>query len=350
MERFLVGTYTSQPTGRPADAPASRGAYLFAMNARGRIEVRDVCAMPDPSFVVLHPRLPLAYVVNETAAAEGGLSVVAIDGDRIARVCDVSSQGHLPCHLALLDDARAIAVTHYGCGTVAVFGLDARGLPNGVTRRRNHVGKSVHPRRQGSAHPHCAVVSADGLYVTDLGQDCIVHYGGDALEERSRCAIHRGAGPRHLVLDADRRVGWLSNELDNSVSRLAIASDGSLRELDWTSTLPAHFTGRSAVSEIALDPGRATLYVGNRGHDSIASFAVASDGALLRLETAPCGGRHPRHFALTRDGRTMVVANRDSDTLTPFSIGSRGELVPLDCPFDGVPAPVCVCWLPPSTG
>ena len=75
QRRFLVGTYTTRRS--------SRGLYLCAMDGEGRIGVLGECAMTDPSFVVLHPRLPLAYVVNETPAELGDVTIVEIDGDRL---------------------------------------------------------------------------------------------------------------------------------------------------------------------------------------------------------------------------------------------------------------------------
>ena len=292
--RFLVGTYTAQR--------ASRGLYLCTMEPSGRIDVVDVCEMADPSFVVLHPRLPLAYAVNETPTDHGAVSVVAIDGDRLVARQRVDSEGHLPCHLALLDDARRLAVAHYGCGTIAVFDLDADGALTEGAQTWRHSGASTHPRRQASAHPHYVLVGERGVYVTDLGQDCVVQYAEGTSVETSRCAIHAGAGPRHLCLDAANGVGWLANELDNTVSRLAIAADGSMRELDWISTLPSDFTGRSAVSEIARHPNGRWLYVGNRGHDSIAWYTVETEGRLTFNGTVSTQGRHPRHFSLTADG------------------------------------------------
>ena len=301
--------------------------------------------MADPSFVVLHPRLPLAYAVNETPTDHGAVSVVAIDGDRLVARQRVDSEGHLPCHLALLDDARRLAVAHYGCGTIAVFDLDADGALTEGAQTWRHSGASTHPRRQASAHPHYVLVGERGVYVTDLGQDCVVQYAGGTSVEASRCAIHAGAGPRHLCVDAANGVGWLANELDNTVSRLAIAADGSMREVDWISTLPSDFTGRSAVSEIARHPNGRWLYVGNRGHDSIAWYTVEMEGRLTFNGTVSTQGRHPRHFSLTADGTAMLVANRDSDNLVPFRIGAGGEPEPLAEPFAGVPAPVCVRWL-----
>ncbi len=331
--RFLVGT-------------SSKGLYLCVLDATGRIGVLDVCAVADPSFVVVHPRLPLAYAVNETPGRNGGVSVVQIDGNRLSARQRVDSQGQLPCHLALLDDASALAVVHYGCGTVAVFQLDHNGALTGAHRTVRHEGSSVDRRRQTSAHPHCVVVRGASIYVTDLGQDHIIQYHAGSLSEQSRCRIHAGAGPRHLCLDEARSVGWVSNELDNTVSRLAIEPDGSLREIDWVSSLPADFTGRNSISEIARHPNGRWLYVGNRGHDSIAWYTIDGAGALRRCGTVATQGRHPRHFALTGDGRVLMVANRDSDNLVCFGIdAATGEPDEATTPFEGVSKPTCVRWL-----
>lgn len=349
QRRFLVGTNTTQR--------AARGLYLCATDGAGRIDIVDVCDMPDPSFVVLHPVLPIAYAVNEMPTGHGAVSVVAI-GDRLEVRQRVDSEGELPCHLALVNGARTLAVAHYGCGTIGLFEVDARGTLGAPARTWRHVGASLHPRRQASAHPHYVLVSATGnLYVTDLGQDLVVCYDTETFVEKSRCAVHAGAGPRHLCLDPANGVGWLSNELDNTVSRLAIERDGSLREVEWISSLPADFTGRSAVSEIARHPNGRWLYVGNRGHDSIAWYSIGAAGRLMFEGAMPTGGRHPRHFALTADGAAMLVANRDSDHLVPFRIESDGRperlatpfatpfAKPFAKPFAGVPAPACICWL-----
>ena len=183
------------------------------------------------------------------------------------------------------------------------------------------------------------------MYVADLGLDCVVQYDRESKAELSRCPIHAGAGPRHLYLDVAAGCGWLANEIDNTVSRLTIDRDGRLHEVDWISTLPTDFSGRSYVSEIARHPNGATLYVGNRGHDSVAWFSIGAGGALRFEGTVPTRGAHPRHFALTPDGAMLIVANRDSDSMTVYDVGARGRPAPLGPPFTGVPAPVCVRWL-----
>ena len=173
------------------------------MDERGRIAIVDVCAMTDPSFIVLHPRLPLAYVVNETPSQHGDVSIVAIDGDHLTERRRISSEGNSPCHLALLADASALVVGNYGCGTIGVFELNAAGDFAAAPRTWRHHGASVDARRQTSAHPHCVVVGKSGVYVTDLGQDCIVHYAGTPLAEVSRCADSRG---RRAAAPVFRRI------------------------------------------------------------------------------------------------------------------------------------------------
>lgn len=337
--RFLVGTYTTRR--------AARGVYLCTLTAAGRFDVHDVCAADDPSFIVLHPRLPLAYAVNETDAKRGGVSAIAIAGGHLRTAQRIDSGGHLPCHLSVLPGARALAVVHYGCGTISVFELDEDGALTGARKSWRHAGAARHSPRQASAHPHCVIAGRAALYVTDLGQDCVVAYTIDAAREMGRCAIHAAAGPRHLCLADAGNVAWLGNELDNTVSQLAVGADGRLTELEWVSTLPPDFVGRSAVSEIAVHPSGRWLYVGNRGHDSVAWFDVGATGQLAWRGAESTQGRHPRHFALSTDGQLLAVANRDSNSLVAFRIDQRsGRPVPSSAPFTGVPAPVCVRWLP----
>jgi len=336
--RFLTGTYT---TGRDA-----RGVYLCGLADDGAIDVLDVCACGDPSFVVLHPDRPLAYAVNERPAGEGGVSVIGLGDAALTLEATIASHGRLPCHLAVLPGATQLAVVHYGCGTVTVFDLDRDGAP--ITPQVwQHDGGTGRSRRQAHAHPHCVVAHGSRLYVTDLGADRIAVYERRRhWVECSTCAIHAGAGPRHLCLDGAAGIAWLSNELDNTVSRLALDADGGLREIDWTGSLPADFAGTSAISEIARHPSGRWLYVGNRGHDSIARFAIDARGGLAFVDAVPSRGRHPRHFAITPDGERLLVANRDSDSLSVYAIDQRdGSLEPLAEPSTAVPAPVCICWL-----
>ena len=349
--RALIGTYT---TGY-----SSAGLYLVDVGANGHVEVQGVVASVDPSFVVLHPQLPLAYVLNETAAAPGGLQVFELAGDSLPRpVAALALAGHLPCHLAVLPDGSGLVVAHYGCGRVQWLGLGDDGLPDGRSCVVQQAGSGPHPRRQSSAHAHCVLVLADDVYVADLGQDAVLQYrlaaGRDGTMQfvvQSRCSVHAGAGPRHLCASADGSRIYLSNELDNSVSLLERGAAGELMERTWCGTLPPASSERmrSATSEVALHPNQRWLYVGNRGHDSVVCCELQADGTPVARAWTPSSGAHPRHFALSADGAWLLVANRDGGSLQLFSVAATsGALTAVAAPSTAVPAPVCVRWLAAS--
>jgi 6-phosphogluconolactonase len=121
------------------------------------------------------------------------------------------------------------------------------------------------------------------------------------------------------------------------------ARAGSLSELQTISTLPSGFSGSNSTAEVAVSPDGRFLYGSNRGHDSLAIFAI--DGATRRLAPVghePTRGRHPRHFAIDPTGAYLIAANRDSDNLAVFRIEREtGRLQPVGAPLR-LPRPVCV--------
>ena len=118
-----------------------------------------------------------------------------------------------------------------------------------------------------------------------------------------------------------------------------------LRHLQTLSSLPESEQGKSIItpegiwkaashsSELRLRPDGRFLYVGNRGHDSIAIYAVdeLSGGTLSLVDIASCGGACPRNFNFSRCGRYLVVGNQNSSTLVSFAVDAdTGRLSAVD--------------------
>jgi 6-phosphogluconolactonase (cycloisomerase 2 family) len=82
----------------------------------------------------------------------------------------------------------------------------------------------------------------------------------------------------------------------------------------------------SQPSAIDLSADGRFLYVGNRGPNTIAVFALHGKEPELVAEV-PCGGRWPRHFTLLDPH--LYVANERSNTITVFTLD----------PDTGVPEP-----------
>jgi 6-phosphogluconolactonase len=52
------------------------------------------------------------------------------------------------------------------------------------------------------------------------------------------------------------------------------ADKGSFHELQTVTTLPKDFNGENTTAELAMHPKGRYLYGSNRGHDSIAVYAI----------------------------------------------------------------------------
>jgi 6-phosphogluconolactonase len=68
------------------------------------------------------------------------------------------------------------------------------------------------------------------------------------------------------------------------------------------------------------------LYVSNRGHDSIAVFAVEENGNLNPVQHAPTGGKSPRHFRLLEDRGLCAVAHEEGSGVSILALGEDGRL------------------------
>ena len=67
----------------------------------------------------------------------------------------------------------------------------------------------------------------------------------------------------------------------------------------------------------------------NRGHDSIASFAVEPGSYTLRpLSHTASLGSTPRFITLDPSGRTLIVANETSDGIVAFTGAAEGHVAP----------------------
>jgi 6-phosphogluconolactonase len=112
-------------------------------------------------------------------------------------------------------------------------------------------------------------------------------------------------------------------------------------------TLPAGFAGASTCADLHVHPSGRFVYGSNRGHDSIAIFAVeAGSGRLTALGHEPTRGRNPRNFLLDAAGNWLLAANQDSGTIVVFRLDSRtGGLTATGAELR-VPFPVCLLAAP----
>jgi 6-phosphogluconolactonase len=88
------------------------------------------------------------------------------------------------------------------------------------------------------------------------------------------------------------------------------------------------------------------VYGSNRGHDTIAIFAVMPETCTLTpIDFASAEGQTPRGFRLSASGGYLFVANQDSDNIVTFKVDTEtGTFAPIGVVRDAR-APVCLVIL-----
>ncbi|GAA3149229.1 beta-propeller fold lactonase family protein [Planomonospora alba] len=284
-EIAYIGGYTPDTGG------TGTGIVVAERDGRGGLSRRGETPASGPSFLAVHPRLPVLYAVGE--GERGTVEVFARGADgALSPLGGRSSEGSFPCHLAVDPSGTLLAVANYGDGTVSVHGIGGDGRLTTVR---------AFPHREG-AHAHQATFGPDGvLYVTDLGTDEVRRFtvgdGRAALHPDGPVRLAPGMGPRHMAW-ADGRW-YVAGELDGTVRAY---------DADWRETAAVPASGSEGENRPShLEVCGPFVYVANRGPDTI---AVLSRPDLDRVAEAPCGGAWPRHFAVA--GGRMYVANQNS--------------------------------------
>jgi len=138
-------------------------------------------------------------------------------------------------------------------------------------------------------------------------------------------------GPRHYCFHPTLDLVYFSNEQGCSVTayRLDNAS-GVLSAVQTVTTLPDGYTARNTCSQIHLTASGKFLYVANRGHNSIAGFAVdATTGHLTSIGHVATEAV-PSAFSLDPAGSFVFAAGTASGRLASYRVsGETGALTPL---------------------
>jgi 6-phosphogluconolactonase len=192
------------------------------------------------------------------------------------------------------------------------------------------------------------------LISTDLGLDEITTFEVDAegavsLESVARLAFPAHSSPRHIEFHPSGKTVYVNGEHDSMVHVLD-AEDGLPKQIRAShSSRPPGYDGVNSCSELHLHPDGHTLYVGNRGSDYVAVFAVDDGGDLTIAGHQPALGRSPRAVRLDPTGRYLVVGNRNTSGVIAFQVGEDPLLAPVGEPIE-VPSPSSLVFVPAADG
>ncbi|GEM49758.1 lactonase family protein [Deinococcus cellulosilyticus] len=353
QHRFYVGTYT-QDVPHIAKS-AGKGIYVLDLDSTtGQLTEATLAAeLVNPSFVAVHPDRKTVLAVSETE--QGTVSSFQVKEDGTLQLTSTQSaiEG-ATCFVSTdLEGKLALVANYMGEVSVLAYPITEEGalLPHQALDRHEH-----HTQREGqdSPHAHCIRSLPGGRYVaaTNLGTDEVYVYDlqGESgpLSRVHIASFPEGSGPRHIQFDASGKLAYVCTELSSQLVSLRVEPEtGVMLALNIASTLPEDAQGtENSTSEVLVSPEGHFVYVGNRGHDSIAVFQVQQDtGELELLSTASTQGKGPRGMALSPDGQFLLAGNQDSDTIMVFRRDAQeGGLEPVG--LFPCPTPVSLAFVP----
>jgi len=386
------------PTGEEGS-----GVYSFHLNVQnGKLtELGRMDVSPNPAFLVKHPKLDLLYGTTECIDQPGEVLTFALDNTIPSNMKLVSREragGKSTCYLKVSKDCSTLTAVNYWDAKVCLLPLTESGDVQPVAFTTTHEGaeyvdannpdRTEHwMYRQRWPHAHCAEVEpySEGqgrFYVCDLGKDAVLEYALEegALRKTGQVNLEAGLGPRHCVFHPRTKACYIVNELTSSVSlykynpkelfgeeESATETGALLEHVQTLSTLPEEWQDKQTIkngvwkaashcSEIRIHPSGKLLFVGNRGHDSLAVFTIDEEngGAIALSEIAPTNGECPRNYNFSSSGQWCVVGNQNSNNVSVFEVDvAKGSLHlrgSLPCPSPNYVYFVPRAPLVPSTG
>lgn len=336
---LYAGSYTSG---------TSKGIYAWKFDSKtGAVSSLGLVAeTPQPAHVWIAPNGKTLYAVNWVT--DGTVSSYHIDAHSgaLTFLNKAASHGAQP-NQVIVDPSGRVAVTvNYTSGSMAAYKLEPDGKLGEAFYTETHTGKPLSSKQPGPKQ-HGIQFSKDGkfLFIADLGLDRMYSYRFDANEPSVKpfdppyISTHAGAGPRRIRMSPDGRYLYVDHETDSEVEVFAV-DGGNLKSIQIVPTVSNEARAHNTTAELELSHDGRHLYVGNRGDDSIAVFAVdPKTGLLSGLQNIPSGGRTPRNVRFDPTGNWFFAANENGGTITEFkvnkktgSLAATGVSMPIDTP------------------
>lgn len=349
-----IGTYTRT---EPHVEGKAEGIYTCQVDLEsGALKITSVAGgVINPSFVCTDAENSFLYAVQEIEQFEGhaggAASAFRIDpqSGALEIINSQPTHGEHPCYVSIDKTGRWLLVANYGGGSVSVLPIKADGSLGEPTAVVKHTEKPTH---HNGPHPH-SILAAPGegnyILVPDCGLDRIYVYKLDTENgtltphEKPWTMLAPGDGPRHICFNASGDFVYCVNERSSSLSVLSYdQANGTLELLQTVSTLPADFTGGNSCADIHISADGRYVYGTNRGHNSLAIFAIDQNSGLVEL-LGHCSteGRTPRNFAIVTD-QLVLAANQDTHTIVPFKRDPANGSLSQAGPANEVFSPVCV--------
>ncbi|KAF1782236.1 Lactonase, 7-bladed beta propeller [Phytophthora cactorum] len=243
---------------------------------------------------------PLIYALNR-ATGVGYVSAMMLNANGKLDLLNTQQMlGGSPAHITLSPNEDFVAVANYA-GSLSLFPLYENGTVAPETYYEAFpTGSRVVMDQQATGHIHSTrwLPNSNHVVAFDLGGDTLLQYELDTtaqtLNKLETVFRPPGSGPRHSVLSTDGDYLYVTDEISNTVGVYKINQQKALLEspaVQNITTLPAD------------SPNGKFVYVSNRGHNSVAIYAIDETNGWL------------------------IVANQASDDMYVFKVDGQTGLL-----------------------
>ena len=301
----------------------------YRMNARtGALDPQgDVAAPGRPAPIAIDPDRHFLHVARRDDLLIDSFAIDGASGD-LRKIGSIPIAVD-PCHMAVDRSGRYLLSAYYLGERAAVHAIGGDGAVTDPPVEWRHTGRGAHCLRTDPTNRFAFVPHIDG----NGALNAILQFRFDAATGAltpnlpAKVVLEPGVGPRHFCFHPDKDLLYFSNEQGSSVSTYAFEPDsGTLAGLQTVTTLPEGWSGENKCAQLHMTPDGRFLYAPNRGHDSIAQFAVDQDNGLLTPLGQVKAEAVPRSFAIDPAGRFLLSAGLETGRLATYRIGGDGRL------------------------
>jgi 6-phosphogluconolactonase len=296
--------------------------------ASGNLTLRQTIELEgQPAPMCVSPDQSVLYVAHRKAEKVSAFAISPKDGSlKLIAQTALPGEGGA-CYLATDRSGKFLLSAYYFAGKVAVHRLKKNGA----------VAEGAVQTVATEKNAHCILTDYDNrlALVPHTGPNAVYQFRFDATTGKlspSKAAKHlpeEKLSPRHVAYHPNKKFVYVVNEGSSSVTACRLKGEG-IHPLHTLSTLPKGFAERNTCADVEVHPSGKFLYCSNRGHDSIALFAIDPETGRLTARGQASTEEMPRSFNVDPTGKYLVAAGLRANQLTVYRIDpGTGKLKPL---------------------
>ena len=294
----------------------------------GELTLRQTLKLEgEPAPMCISPDKHTLYVARRKAEKVSAFSISPKDGFlKLIAETSIPGEGGA-CYLSTDRSGKFLLSAYYSEGKVAVHKLSENGS----------VSKGAIQTIATEKNAHCILPDHRNrlVLVPHTGPNVVYQFifnektGKLSPSKFAKYVPEKKLSPRHVAYHPAGKFVYVVNEGSSSVTACHIKSE-AIHPIHTLSTLPADFKERNSCADVEVHPSGKFLYCSNRGHDSVAMFAIDQKTGRLTSLGQEHTEKVPRSFNVDPTGNFLVTAGLRANKLTVFRIDQgTGKLKPL---------------------